>query len=213
MSESFSPKYHSNKFYCPYCYVYAHHKWGPAGVYRGEFIQLNIGREDVEVSVCACCSRPSFWLSEKLIYPSIRAFPPANSDLDDNIRQIYDEAGAIAGQSPRAACALLRLAAEMLLEQLGNTGSLNENIQKLVQNGLNERIQQSLDIVRVTGNHAIHPGKIEPDDITNTQTLFDLINLIADALITQPKRVQAIYDNIPEAVSYTHLTLPTIYPV
>lgn len=199
MSEYFPPKHDSNQFHCPYCNVYASQHWDHA--YFKDYTRyslLNIRQKTVEVSICTHCSQPSFWLSKEIIYPPTQTFPPANSDLSEDVKKIYGEAAAIAVLSPRAACALLRLATEMLLEQLGETGELNKNIQKLVQNGLNTRVQQSLDIVRVTGNKAIHPGKIEFDDITDTRTLFELINLIADALITQPKRVQAIYDSIPE---------------
>ena len=200
MSEYFPPKHGSEQFHCPYCNVYANQHWDSARCRdgRGQEMSLKTKQGYVRVSICTRCSQPSFWLQQKIIYPPMRTFPAANSDLSDGVKKIYDEAATIASLSPRAACALLRLATEMLLEQLGETGDLNKNIKKLVGNGLNIRVQQSLDIVRVTGNNAIHPGKIEPDDITDTRTLFDLINLIADALITQPKRVQAIYDNIPE---------------
>ena len=198
MPKDFPPEYRSDKFQCPHCGVYAHQLWFEAGIWRYQFNQLKINGEDVTVSICAQCSQPTFWMSTNIFYPPARVFPSANEDLSDDIEKIYNEAAAIATQSPRAACALLRLAVDMLLEQLGGTGNINSNIQELVQKGLSVTIQQSLDIVRVTGNKAIHPGKIEPNDITDTRTLFSLINLIADALITQPKQVQAIYDNIPE---------------
>ena len=200
MTEYFPPKRGSDQFHCPYCNVYANQYWDAAHFRdgHGKDALLKTKQGTIRVSICTHCSQPSFWLQQKIIYPSTQAFPSANSDLSDDVKKIYNEATTIAALSPRAACALLRLATEMLLEQLGETGDLNKNIKKLVENGLNIRVQQSLDIVRVTGNNAIHPGKIEPDDITDTRTLFDLINLIADALITQPKRVQAIYDNIPE---------------
>ena len=50
----------------------------------------------------------------------------------------------------------------------------------------------------MTGNNAIHPGKIEFEETADVRILFDLINVIADTLITQPKRIQGIYDNLPE---------------
>ena len=42
-------------------------------------------------------------------------------------------------------------------------------------------------------------GKIDFNDSTDVQTLFGLINLIADALITQPKQVAEMYNHLPEA--------------
>ena len=165
------------------------------------FMRMSEGNsfiKGLEVSKCSYCSRPTFWLSEKIIYPPGHVFPPANSDLHDDVKEVYNEAAAIAEQSPRAACALLRLAIEILLKQLGETGSINESIKNLVEKGLDPKIQQSLDIVRVTGNNAVHPGKIGPGDIADVRTLFELINVIAEALITQPKRIQGIYNNLPE---------------
>ena len=139
-----------------------------------------------------------FGWTEEIIYPPVRIAPPANSDLPDTVKELYDEAASIANQSPRAASALLRLAIEMLLKHLGEKGSINDGIKNLVANGLDPIIQQSLDIVRVTGNDAVHPGKIVFDDTTDVQAFFQLINVIADALITQPKQIKEIYDNLPE---------------
>ncbi|MCY3681983.1 MAG: DUF4145 domain-containing protein [Gemmatimonadetes bacterium] len=112
---------------------------------------------------------------------------------------MYNEAADIANLSPRAACALLRLAIQMLLKQLGEKGdNINEDIKNLVTKRLDPQIQQALDIVRVTGNHAVHPGEIDFNDTTDVQTLFELINVIADTLITRPKRIDAMFNRLPE---------------
>ena len=118
--------------------------------------------------------------------------------MPDTVKELYDEAASIANQSPRAASALLRLAIEKLLEHLGEKGNFNDGIKNLVKKGLDTRVQQALDIVRVTGNHAVHAGVIDFDDTTNVQTLFELINVIADTLITQSNRIKEMYDNLPE---------------
>lgn len=52
--------------------------------------------------------------------------------------------------------------------------------------------------MRVTGNHAVHPGEIDFDDTTDVHTLFDLVNIITEDFITRRKRVQKLYDKIPE---------------
>ena len=85
------------------------------------------------------------------------------------------------------------------MKHLGETDSINESIKNLVKKGLNPQVQQSLDIVRITGNNAVHAGKIDFEDTTDVQALFGLINVIADVLITQPKQIQALYDGLPES--------------
>ncbi len=68
------------------------------------------------------------------------------------------------------------------------------------EKGLHEDIIKSLDIVRIKGNQVIHPGQIdlneEPD---TTQTLFGLVNIITEVMISQPKNIKAMYGTIPES--------------
>jgi Domain of unknown function (DUF4145) len=69
----------------------------------------------------------------------------------------------------------------------------------LVKKGLNPKIQKSLDIVRVIGNEAVHPGQIDLRDQPTTATqLCTLLNVIADAMITQPKIIESLYTALPE---------------
>ena len=190
----------------------------------GTFRHIKTGDNEVKVSLCSHCKELTFWLVAlkilplelsaaahmagidtrpklvaKIMYPTTPTSPPANDGLDDNIKKNYNEAAEIANRSPRAACALLRLAIQMLLKQLGETGdNINNDIKNLVAKELDPKIQQALDIVRVTGNHAVHPGEIYFDDTTDVQALFDLINLIADTLITQPKQIEAMYKRLPQ---------------
>ncbi|MDE0465785.1 MAG: DUF4145 domain-containing protein [Candidatus Poribacteria bacterium] len=206
MSQYYPPKYSSREFNCPYCDVYAHQSWTHISEYNKTDTERKYTRDspisleqgEVEISTCLHCKEKTFWLAENIIYPVRCTAPPANSDLPDDIKQVYDEAATIADQSPRSACALLRLAIQMLFEHRGRTGNLNTNIKNLVKEGISQQMQQALDIVRVTGNHAVHPGEIIFDDTTNVQALFTLINIITDVLITQPKQIQEHYDNLPE---------------
>ena len=206
MSEYFPPKHGNREFHCPYCNVYANQYWNHISTFNKSDIErkytpddpISLTQGEVEISTCAHCDQKTLWLAEKIIYPPTRSAPPANSDLPDDVKQVYEEAAAIADQSPRSACALLRLAIEMLFEHRGRTGNLNTNIKNLVKEGINQKIQQALDIVRVTGNHAVHDGKIDFGDNTDVQALFNLINIIAGVLITQPNQIQEIYDNLPK---------------
>ena len=204
MSKFSPPEYHSTGFHCSYCHFYADQQWEQAGwqAWPDEadpYIEdIHIDEKQVEVSICSHCKNATFWLAEQIIYPPTRMSPPANSDLPDNVREVYEEATAIASQSPRAACALLRLAIEMLLKHLGEEGPINAMIKNLVDKGLDKRIQESLDIVRVTGNNAVHPGKIKFNDSTNVSRLFDLVNFIANELITRPKEIDEMFNQLPK---------------
>lgn len=210
MSKYFPPKYRSTEFHCPYCHVCAMQQWVKPFNLDSSLVDpqepleqwmldpIMIDKAEVETSRCSRCDNSTLWLSEKIIYPQVHTSPPANDDLPTDVKEVYDEAATIANQSPRAACALLRLALEMLLKSLGETGSINDSIGNLVKKGLDERVQQSLDIVRVTGNEAVHPGVIDFSDETDVGMLFGLINVIAESLISQPKRIQNLYNNLPE---------------
>lgn len=197
--EYYNLKYQQSSFKCPYCNVYAHQEWSSVFTDNNQWgRELTISNESVEASVCAYCSQTSFWVGQELIYPLQTKLPRPNSDLSNEIKEVYEEAARIADLSPRAACALLRLAIELLLKQLGVTGTINDSIKKLVKKGLDVRIQQSLDVVRVTGNNAVHPGTIDFNDTTNARHLFRIVNYIAHSLITQPKQIQEFFEDLPD---------------
>lgn len=131
-----------------------------------------------------------------------RSFVPLpNADLPDDIKRDYEEAATILDHSPRSAAALLRLSIQKLCVHLGETGrNLNNDIAVLVEKGLRINVQKSLDTVRVIGNNAVHPGKLDlRDDIPTARALFDLVNMIADAMLTQPRQIEEIYQTLPES--------------
>ena len=78
------------------------------------FIPISIENDDVKISLCSHCKEPTFWLVSqkilrpdvaavahahgieldtqqkrvvKIMYPTTRTTPPANDDLDDNIKK------------------------------------------------------------------------------------------------------------------------------
>ncbi len=122
-----------------------------------------------------------------------------NLDLDDEIQSYYLEARDILAKSPRGAAALLRLCVQLVCKQLGENGrNIDSDIASLVRKGLPARVQQALDIVRVVGNNAVHPGQIDfDDDPAIAMQLFILVNVIADVMITEPKRIEALYQSLP----------------
>jgi len=85
--------------------------------------------------------------------------------------------------------------------QLGEKGeNINHDIASLVEKGLPVEIQQALDIVRVIGNNAVHPGELDiKDDLPTALSLFELLNQIAESMISQPKRIKELYAQLPES--------------
>ncbi len=155
-------------------------------------------QEGYDVAKCSLCKGISFWLNREMIYPPAKSAAPPNVDLPPDIIQDYEEARDILQRSPRGAAALLRLCIQKLCMFLGEKGeNINSDIASLVKKGLPEKVQRALDIVRVVGNNAVHPGQINlMDDPTSATRLFGLVNLIADVMITQPKHVEDLFEQI-----------------
>jgi Domain of unknown function (DUF4145) len=147
------------------------------------------------------CDMESIWLGHRMIYPEASGGPPPNPDLPEDVQRDYLEASGIVERSPRGAAALLRLCIQKLCKHLGETGkNINEDIANLVRKGLPPRVQQALDVVRVVGNNAVHPGELDVrDDREIAASLFALVNLVAEVMISTPKDVQEAYDGLPQA--------------
>ena len=61
-----------------------------------------------------------------------------------------------------------------------------------------QKVQEALDSVRVIGNDAVHPGTIDLNDDRDTSNqLFRLVNFIAHKMITEPREIDEIYNNLP----------------
>ncbi len=155
---------------------------------------------NTSLSKCFNCEDISIWILDKLVYPQRGEAPPINPDLPDDIRRDYEEASNILDLSPRGAAALIRLATQKLCKELGQPGkNINDDIGALVASGLDVRIQKALDAVRLIGNNAVHPGQIDlRDDRTTAETLFRLLNLIAEKTISEPKHIDELYATLPE---------------
>lgn len=156
---------------------------------------------NVWFSRCYNCSEVALWICGKMLYPHAGEAPPANPDMPDDVRRDYEEASTILDRSPRGAAALIRLAIQKLCKELGQPGkNINDDIGALVKSGLNRRVQQALDAVRVIGNSAVHPGQIDiRDDRATAETLFKLLNLIVEKTISEPKHVDEVYSSLPES--------------
>lgn len=195
-----APKCGQPAFTCPNCGAYAQQRnWAYDEQGQGPF-NNSVGQYVLGVSRCTHCEQQTVWHFEEMIFPHRGSAPMPNSDMSPNVLKDYEEAASILTKSPRGAAALLRLSIQKLCMQLGGKGkNINDDVGALVAKGLPVQVQQALDSVRVVGNNAVHPGQIDTDKPDVAGSLFTLVNLVTDYMISKPKEVQAIYANLPKA--------------
>lgn len=189
------PSYRESAFNCPHCMAYASMGWSNLWANDiGKNVAMHVAR-------CSHCLNDSFWdvKSQRMISPAMLTSPIAHIDLPDDCRGDYNEARQISAFSPRSAAALLRLCIQKLCIHLGGKGrKIDDDIGVLVKTGLPVQIQQALDVVRVVGNNAVHPGEISIEDNPQlVQSLFGLVNMIVENQITQPKKVAEMFAALP----------------
>jgi hypothetical protein len=194
-----SPGFQHKSFHCPHCKVKARQYWSEVKYNtegQGQRIMLGLN-----ICICEHCKDYSLWKSQNMIFPDTVPIEMPNADLPEDIVLDYQEAISILHKSPRGAAALLRLAIQKLCKELGQKGKdLNLDIALLVKHGLPSGVQKALDIVRVTGNESVHPGQIDlRDDVQTAMKLFRLLNFIADKMISEPKEIDSLYNQLPES--------------
>lgn len=218
-----APGFYKDAFNCPNCNAYAKMTW------RRCYVRLDGSQRasiDFHVAVCSRCEEPNLWKGEQeedfpsgtsdeeaedynrflaqqafMVHPQLSIAPLPNPDLPENCLEDYMEARDIFTRSPRAAAALLRLVVEKLCHHLGDPNkNIHNNIGLLVQRGLPQRVQQALDSVRIIGNAAVHPGIMDMEDEASTvSSLFRLVNIIVEKMITEPKAIDDIFQSLPES--------------
>ena len=192
------------KYTCPHCNTLSQMEKG-THQFDSDFFNTGIGtivHNKLTIHRCQCCGKKILWIDNNYIYPDIVP-EEANPDMPESVKQLYNEAALIANKSPRAACALLRLAIDRLCNELGETDrDINKNIGALVAKGLPQSVQKALDIVRVVGNKAVHPGQIvfDVDDNATATMLMHLLNMIVTRMITEPNEIDSLYQGLPESV-------------
>lgn len=159
----------------------------------------------LELATCEDCNNFSIWQKDEkrvahMLFPMSVVAPVPHPEMPEDIRIDFNEARLVLAASPRAAAALLRLCVQKLCNHLcGSEGNINAQIKKLVQEGLNIRVQKALDTVRVVGNNSVHPGALSSDDVKSVaDSLFQLVNYIVDDRISRPKQVDNLFEGLPE---------------
>lgn len=210
-----APKFEEKAFTCSYCGTYAQQNWEINGLnkWSDTFCTVSNGAgysnpnynfdelDKLSISTCQKCNKYHIWHNDKMIVPTNSPIPMPLEDMPQVVKDLYLEARDVYPISHKSACALLRLAVQHLCKELGEKGNnINDDIGSLVSKGLPERIQKALDIVRVVGNNAVHPGVMSEEDTKEyAQKMFKLLNIIVDDRIVQPKEIDDLFDGLPEA--------------
>lgn len=193
-------------FNCPHCSAYAEQKWF-VWKYEGP---TNRGHRGVAKAQCQVCDDWSWWLLEpepaRMVWPPRRPGIPPHREMPAATKQLYEEARDVANASPRAAVALLRVAADVLLrEVLPHAGDkpFNALIGDAVKAGLSPVVQIALDVLRAHGNDAVHPVQLVVDEADAPEKVTALcrqLNLVVEQLVAVPRQQREAFDALPESV-------------
>jgi hypothetical protein len=189
--KNITPKFKEESFNCPHCQEFANQRW------KQIYSQQD---PDTTYAFCQSCFKCSIWENGELIYPKIGIIPIPNEDMPMDVKKDYEEARLIVNDSPRGACALLRLAVKKLFDNLNIDGNnLEAKITNLVKEGFPTEVQKALESVKVIGFQSIHPGEMDLDDDDNTATvLFGILNFVVEEKISRPKEIKDIYKLLPK---------------
>lgn len=220
--------YGKDAFYCPHCNVFAHQDW--YHVKFGDRVVNNYGfskienyyevadgvrnyeakdpnaREDNILAFCVChsCTNYSLWAAHKLVHPHKSIVKPPSEYMPIDVKEIYQEASAVLSISPRASSALLRLALERLLPQVGaKKDNINNMIAQLVsERKIVKRTKEAMDSLRIIGNDAVHASAVifynNGDEERVALTLFRLLNRIVNETIESEMELDEIYNGLPK---------------
>ncbi|HBH1340092.1 TPA: DUF4145 domain-containing protein [Clostridioides difficile] len=211
MIECMEPKYGNKAFTCPHCGVMASQDWDKYDIIYSDFydkyvlnattlIKYSGEMKNLSISSCRNCQKIHIWYNGVMIFPEKSTIVEPSKDMPEQVKEIYEEARNVYSKSPKASAALLRLALQYLCKELGESGkNINSDIANLVKKGLNSDVQKVLDIIRVVGNEAVHPGTIDLDDNSEIAfNLFSLMNFIVSETITRPREIAKLFDYLPD---------------
>lgn len=193
------PSFRKTSFQCPRCSVVSMHWWESLHIKR--VAQQRLGFEelaDIALSRCVACQGRSFWLDQKLVYPTTNVRHSTPPDLPEAARKDFEEAAAVANASPRAAAALLRSCVEGICMSVANKKKFEDAIRKLEAEGIPQGIVKAMDVVRLTGNGALHAGVLYgEDDEATVGLLFKLVETIVSWAVTQKRQLDELYKQMP----------------
>lgn len=114
--------------------------------------------DQYNIAVCRGCGRVVLFENEKLVFPTGSGIPAVDC-MPENAKEAFEEAQHIVNLSPRAACTMLRICVERMVNATGaKGGNLAAKIESL---GLPPKMTKLADACRLVGNDAVHNNVID----------------------------------------------------
>lgn len=218
MEKYVKPTFREKAFNCPHCGAYSTMKWDK--FYDGSnYYEKKVEGYSFFDSLCCYCDKQMIWYVKgeqaRVFFPREVAIAP-EENMPDKVREIYEEASLVLGDSPRASCALLRLTLQELMRYLQENvngyselkiENLNQDIKEVINIGNfhqaeKEMIEEAMNSVRLIGNKAVHPSELDINDNPEiANILFEMINFIVREIITKPKERQEKLGKLSNALS------------
>jgi hypothetical protein len=148
-----------------------------------------------------------------MVYPQARLGAAPHPDMPEQVRELYLEAATVASVSRRAGAALARCTVERLIKVLDPDGPPREDLSARIariKSRVTQPLGEMLDVVRVTGNGALHvdeqPGELvvmaldDKDGPQLLELLLQTANDLVEELVTRPSTTSELWTKLPEGV-------------
>jgi hypothetical protein len=213
--ESHRPSLGGASFECPHCHRLAYQKWRDLR-FSDRTPRLHERKSNPsvwQVSLCHGCKQPALWQLDRMVYPLAPLGSPPHPDMPGDVRALYEEAAAVAAVSRRAGAALARTTVERLMKHLDpnvpvKDNNLDRRIARIKERGVSTPLGKMLDVVRVTGNGALHvddrPGELvvmaldDRDGPPLLELFLEVVNDLVDELIVKPRTTHQLWNKLPE---------------
>ncbi len=132
--------------------------------------------------------------------------------MPPEVRELYEEASAVAAVSKRAGAALARATLERLLKKLDPDAPENSRLDDYIARVIpmvNVATGKLLTLIRHVGNKSLHVEEVpddaivlllSDDDAQLLGVIFQTIVDVVEELITRPNQAALLYDAVPITV-------------
>ena len=174
------------------------HPSNPGGSAYIQYHQLRF------VSRCFSCGKHCYWEGGELAFPRRTGILPS-PDMPDNAKEVFEEAQTIIGLSPRAACALLRVCLERIVDWYGENEKVtgfdkSDKLYKKIQTiGISPAFQLICKACRLAGNEHAHSGEIDltgEDSYEIAEAMSRMINSLVNTWITPLRESEEVLQRL-----------------